>query len=73
MLPFLKRNQEASAASPIESQQRKPDHEEEYDALESAADELMAAVKANDSKGVASALRAAFDLMESEPHEESNE
>ena len=70
MLPFLKRNQEASGSGPIESVERKSDSEEEYDALESAADDLIAAVHAKDTKGAAAALRAAFQLADSEPHEE---
>ena len=70
MLPFLKKNQEASGSGPIESVQRKPDDGAEYDALESAAEDLCHAIKSDDYKGAASALRAAFELMDSEPHEE---
>lgn len=71
MLPFLKRNQEASASAPVESLERKPDNEPEYDVLESAVEDLFAAYKANDPKAGAAALRAAFELMESQPHEEA--
>lgn len=69
MLSFLK-NKEASASSPIESVERKPDEGAEYDVLESAAEDLCHAIKAEDYKAVAAALRAAFELCESEPHEE---
>lgn len=49
---------------------RESDHEEEYDTLESAAEDLVNAVHSKDIKAVAAALRAAFELCDSEPHEE---
>lgn len=71
MLPWLKRDKEASVSAPVESVERKPDEgEEEYDALESAVDELFAAFKSNDIKAGVSALRAFCDLRDSQPHEE---
>ena len=70
MLPFLKLNKEASDAGPAESIERKSDHEEEYDVLESAAEDLCHAIDAKDYKAIAVALRAAFELLDSEPHEE---
>lgn len=66
-LPFLKKRNEVSAA-PIETKERKPDAEPEYDALESAAEELCSAIQSKDYKSIASALRAAFELLDSEPH-----
>lgn len=72
MIPYLKHKQDASASLPIESIERKPDEEPEYDALESAAEDLCHAVEAKDYKAAASALRAAFDLLESQPPEEAN-
>lgn len=71
MLPFLKHKQEGSMSEPIDSIERKPDgDEEEYDGLESAAEDLCHAIEAKDYKAAASALRAAFDLLDSEPHYE---
>lgn len=70
MLPFQKLNQEASASGPVESIKREPDEGSEYDVLESAAEDLVKAVHSKDIKGVAIALRAAFDLCDSEPHKE---
>lgn len=71
MLPFLKRNKEASASAPVESVERKPDEgAEEFDSMESAAQDLCDAVEKKDIKAVAAALRAAFELMDSEPHVE---
>lgn len=70
MLPFLKRQNEGSASGPIESVERKSDEGEEYDVLESAAEDLCHAIEAKDYKAAAAALRAAFELCDSEPHEE---
>lgn len=38
--------------------------------LESAADDILRAISANDSKQLARALRSAFEILDSEPHEE---
>lgn len=71
MLPFLKRNHEASASGPVESIERKPDNpEEEYDLLEGVSEDLCDALEAKDYKRVAMCLRSAFQILESEPHEE---
>lgn len=48
----------------------KREHDEDYDMLESAAEDLISAVHAKDVKAVASALKAAFEMCESQPHEE---
>lgn len=72
MLPFLKKDKEASVSLPIDVVKREPDQESAYDSLESAADDLISAVHAKDSKGVCLAIRAAFDLLESEPHSEGD-
>jgi hypothetical protein len=70
MLPFLKKKQEGSMSAPVESIEREHDEGAEFDVLESAAEDLISAVHAKDVKGVAMAMRAAFELMESEPHKE---
>lgn len=71
MLPFLKRQQEGSASSPVEHIKRDSDEgSEEYDMLESAAEDLISAVHSKDVKAVCSALRAAFEMMDAQPHEE---
>ncbi len=71
MIPFLKRKDEASVSAPAEKIQRKPDEEsEDYDGLTAAAEDLCHAIEAKDYKAAAVALRAAFDLLESEPHHE---
>ena len=71
MLPYLKRNQEASASGPIETVERKPDMDE-FDSLEVAAHDLMQAIKAGDAKALASALRAAFELCDAALHKEGD-
>jgi hypothetical protein len=69
MLPFMK-SKEASSSEPVEHMIREPDEGSEYDPLESAAEDLISAVHSKNVKSVASALRAAFELCDSEPHEE---
>lgn len=68
MLPWNKKKEAAAAAMPI--QKREHDEDFEYDSMESAADDLLMALEKKDSKGIAAALRAAFDLFDSEPHVE---
>ena len=79
MLPFLKQK----IQSPTIIEHRKPDQEEpsseesqesnDNEGLEAAASDLIDAVHNRDPKAAASAMRAAFELMESQPHEENNE
>lgn len=70
MLPFLKNKKEASAAGPVEAIKRDHDDGYEYDMLESAAEDLISAVHSKDIKSVASALKAAFEICDAQPHEE---
>mgnify|MGYP006267566099 CR=1 FL=1 len=71
MLPFLKKNQEASVSVTSPSIERKPDHDEhELDYLEECAGELIAAIKSGNKKAVAQALQDFFVIAESMPHEE---
>lgn len=69
-LPFLKLQNEGSASSPVESSKRKPDEDSDYDMLESAAEDLITAMHSKNIKDVCSALRAAFEMLDMEPHEE---
>jgi hypothetical protein len=73
-LPFLKKK-EVSVVAPTDHVTRESDEsseESEYDMLESAAEELISAIQAKDTKAVCSALRSAFQMLEMEPHEESS-
>lgn len=70
MLPFLKKDKEASASGPVESQMRKPDDEaDSYDVMHSAAHDLIEAIHSKNVKGVAEALRAAHALNENDESE----
>lgn len=74
MLPFLKPKKISSViiASRKKDGTVMPEHEEgENDAgLMAAAEDLISAVHSKDSSAVASALKAAFEIMEEMPHEE---
>ncbi len=70
MLPFLKLKQEGSTSEPVDPIKRKSDDESDYDMLESASEDLISAVHSKDVKAVCSALRAAFQMLDMEPHEE---
>jgi hypothetical protein len=67
MLPFLKHRQEAAASGPVKTLEIK---DSEFDSVEAAAMDLIIAVHLKDVKGVTQALRAAFELLDSEPHHE---
>jgi len=72
MLPFLKKAQESGAASSSEPVKREPDYEEqEFDSLTIAAEEVLSAIAARDASALAGALRAAFEICELSPHQES--
>ena len=70
MLPFLRNLKEASVSGEPESIKREHDEGADFDMLESAAEDLISAIHAKDTKAVVSALRAAFEIYDSEPHEE---
>lgn len=68
---LTKHNKEASASAPAEVKMRKPDEgSEDYDALDSAAEDLISAVHSKNTKLVSEALRAAFEICELYPHKE---
>lgn len=46
------------------------DKEEEVDSIEAAAEDMLKAFEEKDVKKLAAAVRAAFDILDSEPHEE---
>lgn len=71
MLPFLKRTKEGSASSDPDHIRREPDDPaDSYDPMHSAAGDLIQAMGEGNIKAVAEALRAAFELCDSEPHVE---
>lgn len=73
MLPLLKRKQSSVAGLIIKN--RTPDKSEEPEAaksIEDCASALITAVHAQDKAAVASALKEAFQILDSEPHEEGD-
>jgi hypothetical protein len=70
MLPFLKHKQEGSMSEDDDPIKRDHDEESDYDMLESASEDLISAVHSKDVKAVCSALRAAFEMLDMEPHQE---
>lgn len=76
MLPFLK----PKTVAGLIMTKRKPDGGQEVpenestpdDSLAACCEDLIQAFHAKDAKSVASALRAAFAVLESEPHEEGS-
>lgn len=73
MIPFMKKK-EVSVSMPVEHIMRDSDHEEEMDEhdelMEAIAHELMEALQKKNVKDVVMALRAAFQILDSEPHVE---
>jgi hypothetical protein len=63
---FLKKAQEAGSASSSDPIVRKPDDGSDYDPLHSAADDLKQALDEGNTKAIAAALRAAFEIWQSE-------
>jgi len=75
MLPFLKKRQEAQISG-LQIKNREPDEKPEQDqddssaAIEACAAALISAIHSHDAKGVAEAMKDAFEILESMPHEE---
>ena len=71
MLPFLKKERPNSAGMSMEY--RKPDEgkeEDEGSAIDACSKDILRAISSNDYKQLSAALKAAFDIMDSLPHEE---
>lgn len=70
MLPFMKKDKEASVSAVPSRIKREPDHEVDYDSLEAAAQDVLAALESKNVRDLAIAIRAAFEICDSEPHVE---
>lgn len=71
MLPFLKKpRQDITNLVEYRKPDNKDESEQEDDGLELAAEDMLRAHVANDKKALATALRAAFQILDSEPHVE---
>ena len=74
MLPFLNKHKQSVAGliikrrEPDESADKKEPEGDEV--LEAAASDILNAIESKDHRHLALALRAAFDILESEPHKE---
>lgn len=72
MLPFIKKDRKSAG---ISMTYRKPDEgkapEAADEGLEMVAEDMMKAHAAGDKKALAAALRSAFMILESQPHEEA--
>lgn len=74
MLPFLKQRRQTSGViiqerDPVDSgTEEKID--EEIQALEGVASDLLSAIESKDTKKIAESLKAAFSICETYPHEE---
>ncbi len=73
-LPFLKTRRESGISTTIRPRDTAPNDrqspESEDNGLAAAAEDLCRAIESKDYKGAAQALKAAFDILESQPHEE---
>lgn len=75
LLPFLKNKEKSISGliiktrNPDEPKQEEP-QDESVLAIEACADDLIKAVHAKDVKAAAQAMKDAFDILESLPHEE---
>lgn len=74
MLPFLKKRPQAGIITEL----RKPDEDgaqesQEDQGLVACAQDLIDAVHNGDAKGAAIAMRAAFEILEAQPHEEASQ
>jgi hypothetical protein len=75
MLPFLKPQRKDAGvivSTRLPDGGAKMDHQEghELDGVKAAAADLIRAVHAKDESAVASALKAAFEILDSMPHDE---
>lgn len=70
--PFLKAKDQRVSGLIIEHRKpdEKPEAEEQDYGIETCARDLLNAVEAKDIKGIAEALKSAFDILESQPHDE---
>lgn len=75
MLPFLKLKKQTGGVivenrTPEHESDDKDDFELDSLALEECAKDLIQAIERKDSKAAASAIKAAFEILDSQPHEE---
>lgn len=71
MLPFQKNKEASVSVAPdvIKRDSDEPKEDHDY-GLEACGSDLIAAVKSGDASAVGAALKAAFELCDSQPHQE---
>jgi hypothetical protein len=72
LLPFLsKKRQNAGVIVQERAPDEKPEeNQEDNSGIEACAKDLIDAVHAQNIKGAADAIKAAFEILDSQPHEE---
>jgi len=70
MLPFMKKVSEDKISADGSGHLMRDD--KDFDPLEVVAEDMLFAFEQKDSKALAAAFRAGFELLETEPHEEYN-
>lgn len=70
MFPLIKQHKESGVSAPADTLHRGEDYGGDYDMLESAASDLIHALHSKDPKAVCVALRAAFDMLQTQPQED---
>lgn len=73
MLPFLRPKAQVGITvktRPSDSDDTQMDESSDSEGLESAMEDLCHALDAKDYRRAADAFKAAFDMLESQPHEE---
>lgn len=66
-IPY-KNFRDGASSAPVEVKKIHTNDSKESDLLEICAEDLNNAIKSSDIKGIAEALRAAFEHLDSEPH-----
>lgn len=69
MLPYLKKHKPAGITQEISPQDYTSDQDQDA-GLDACAQDLKDAINNNDIKGITNALRAFFEIVDSQPHEE---
>ena len=70
MLPFLKPKAQAAGIMTIERKPDSTDGESHDDGIDACSHDLIESVHSKNIKAVSAAIKAAFELLDSEPHEE---
>lgn len=69
-MPWLRRRREAAIVTAQVKDGEIVKESEEQDEIQMIAEEMIQAIEKKDAKKLAEALRASFQMMELEPHEE---